>query len=1111
MDFDPSTAVLDAPAPASDRFDPSTARPDAAPQTPKVDPDALFSGLDNLKGPQWDALDRVSANPKESRAMAVNQSYWGAQGVPTTNWPASRLGIAQSRFGYIGKEISDEQLYGLQQKKMADDKKSLADGGTPWHWLSDSTAGLLNGPQLPNRPPRQPDAIDHFLQSISKPLAELPEPTDEQIAKLPLIPTPVMPIPPRVLAMAYKLWRPTLEGFTSPGNIALMATGAGLEKGALEGSEAAATALKGMSGVFTAIMAKASKDGKENIDRIKSDPNHTTWQLAQAYAQEGANVLMALGASLGAVHTQAPEALKAMEGKPIEEAPPILQEAAKQAKTPEDRAAITSSALEVQKVASANDTPPQPPPAAQPPEVPGEQVKTETAEPAVEPAPAAESPLVGIKNAVVDEEMAKMGLDPAEHGESLTAEQVVGDAMAKLKADPMSGAKLVSELADNPRPVTGQETALILTEKNRLSIERDRIDDALERAKSDGNQDAVAELQVKQAQAQDAYIEAGKVATKVGTPQAQGLVFRKLMMAEDYSVSGMEAKLAAEKPDSKITPDERQQIKDLSKRIRQTDQDFQKHEASRLKAYKTRLKKGIEEYKSRVALGDLSPKPKPEPVELDLEGEILKAAHERAKQEFETMVVKERYKQQNWYQKGMNTLVKWRRGFLLSSPITLGKLTAAAGWRIATTTAEEGVGTVLSKIPGFSKVAEDAPRYGAGSMKALSHSIAAAWSQGAKDAWQLLKTGKSNLDVIYGRGKDPAVAEYDVLNRSVIDFFGSIHGALKSPVKRFEFTLSLEKRIDHAMRHEVDVTNPLVQTRLAMEAYKDANRSIFLQDNMLSDAFKRGLSAFEQTDKTTKKQPLAGKAFATAAKIALPIVKVPTNIAGEAFEYATGLETGSYQLARALHSGVDKLTPAQKDLIMRHLQKGLLGTGGLLLGYFGAENVGGYWQPGDKRPASDVKAGDVRVFGAELPQWALHIPLMETVQLGATVRRVAESKFRKKDKDVVGLGEGIWAGLLGLTEEVPFARETTEVGKIFGGGPEGRYARDEFVKGLAVPQLLQFIATRTDKDAKGQPIARKPDTLLEHLETGIPGLREKVPERKTAGTRAPSTYQPPAQ
>ena len=132
MDFDPSTAVLDAPpppapAPAQGGFDPSTAVPDKQP-----DPAELFSGLDNLKGPQWDALDRVSQNPKESRAQAVNQTYWGGQGVPTQNWPASRLAIAQTKFGFIGKEISDEQLYGLTQKRMADDKKAQ-EQGLPWY------------------------------------------------------------------------------------------------------------------------------------------------------------------------------------------------------------------------------------------------------------------------------------------------------------------------------------------------------------------------------------------------------------------------------------------------------------------------------------------------------------------------------------------------------------------------------------------------------------------------------------------------------------------------------------------------------------------------------------------------------------------------------------------------------------------------------------------------------------------------------------------------------------------------------------------------------------------------------------------------------------------
>src|SRR6185312_989264 len=204
--------------------------------------------------------------------------------------------------------------------------------------------------------------------------------------------------------------------------------------------------------------------------------------------------------------------------------------------------------------------------------------------------------LVGIKNAVVDEEMSKMGLEPAEHGESLSWEQAKADADAKLAADPFAGQKLVQSLADKPRPITGQEDALLLSEVNRLKLERQDAEDALIQAKKAGDEDAQAEANIRIAKARDDFAKAEETATKVGTPQAQGLALRRMMMREDYSIASMEKQLAAETPDGKLTPEQMDQVRDLSKQIRDTGDAAAKHEARRLAAYKSRLKKLTEDY-----------------------------------------------------------------------------------------------------------------------------------------------------------------------------------------------------------------------------------------------------------------------------------------------------------------------------------------------------------------------------------------------------------------------------------------------------------------------------------------------------------------------------------
>ena len=320
---------------------------------------------------------------------------------------------------------------------------------------------------------------------------------------------------------------------------------------------------------------------------------------------------------------------------------------------------------------------------------------------------------------------------------------------------------------------------------------------------------------------------------------------------------------------------------------------------------------------------------------------------------------------------------------------------------------------------------------------------------------------------------------------------GNLHGALKTVTKRNEFARSLQKRAEAAMKAGIDTTDPLVQTRLAVDAYKDANRSIFMQDNRVVAGYKRLLSGIEQVDKTTGKVPLCGKILGTAARVLLPIVKIPTNIVAETFEYATGTVTGSARLARALSKGVENLKPEEADLIMRNLKKGSLGAAVMLLGFFNPNVVGGYYQQGEKRKKTDVKPGQVRAFGHDIPSYLLHNPLLETLQLGATIRRVADSKLRKRDTENQGIGAGVMAGALGLSEEVPFVREMDEVRKAFNPHERGAFF-GELGRSALVPQAVQWVAQHTDKDAQGNLIARKPATAMERVKVGIPGLRQQV-------------------
>jgi hypothetical protein len=365
-----------------------------------------------------------------------------------------------------------------------------------------------------------------------------------------------------------------------------------------------------------------------------------------------------------------------------------------------------------------------------------------------------------------------------------------------------------------------------------------------------------------------------------------------------------------------------------------------------------------------------------------------------------------------------------------------------------------------------------------------------------KDAYQKLRTGKSDLDVLYGKR--------DVMPRTWLDFNGNLHGALKAPAIRAEFARSLEKRATAAAKAGVDITDLLVQTRLQMEAYLDGQRAAFQQRNFISSKWRRFVDSFEEKSRVTGRPTVGGKIAATAGRQSTPITTVPMNIVGEAIMYATGLPKGAVDVYSAIRRGTENLKPEEADLIMRELKKGLVGPALLLAGFFGAANIGGYYEPGKKRKETDVQYGNIRIPGVTVPKFVggpdvprsmLHNPALEQLQLGAAVRRVADEKIKKSDLEKAGITTGMFAAMMGLMEETPYVNEMFQLEKFRQPG-QRMSAADEMIANRAIPLVVQQIARHYDMDAQGKPIKRDPRTLVQHLEMGIPGLRKNVPEKK---------------
>ena len=119
------------------------------------------------------------------------------------------------------------------------------------------------------------------------------------------------------------------------------------------------------------------------------------------------------------------------------------------------------------------------------------------------------------------------------------------------------------------------------------------------------------------------------------------------------------------------------------------------------------------------------------------------------------------------------------------------------------------------------------------------------------------------------------------------------------------------------------------------------------------------------------------------------------------------------------------LTPDHKDYIMRALKKQSVGAAFIAMGYLNPNMFGGYYS--GKRKDQDLKAGDVVIGGFHLPHWMMHTPLIEMLQLGATLRRSNDAGVAKGEAP--SKLAGIPNVLKGISKQIPFIGGTERVSK----------------------------------------------------------------------------------
>ena len=509
-----------------------------------------------------------------------------------------------------------------------------------------------------------------------------------------------------------------------------------------------------------------------------------------------------------------------------------------------------------------------------------------------------------------------------------------------------------------------------------------------------------------------------------------------------------------------------------------------------LKAYKTRTAKRLADMQEQLDTGNFEKKAR-RVLKMDPEAMRLKNQVERMKERIDTEIFKQKQAARTVPEKVLDWAVKWRRAVILSGVQTIGKLTAAATMRQITTPLEEIIGAGLYRLPVFSRIAAKAPREGGGFNVRAQAEAYAQWFK--KRSWEDFKdvatTGRGELDRLYGHKRD--------LPPEAIEFFGRMHGALKNTPKRAEFFLSLQKITEWHMANGYDMSDPVNQATVAAQAYIEANRAIFMNDNFVVKGYRIMLRYFQS-------QGIGGHTLATGMQMVMPIIKIPTNFAAEVTSLAFGGIKGSATLAFA--KGIENLTPEQADYVMRAFKKQGLGIALLILGYLGAAAgwIGGYYERGEKRKYGEPKAGDI----GKIPHWALHTPALEVLQVGATLYRVkehyagwnatneAKPADKQKPPKTGATSAAMFAATKGIFESVPFLDTPVRMGEAFKTYEGAGKWMGQFAESLIMPPTLRQWAKATDK-AGDEQIPREQNTLGQILLGDIPGQRGKLPVNMT--------------
>ena len=1132
MAFDPTTAVEEKPAQPI-TFDPTSAKEagsvdqvpisvEEAAKSHAPEMAKYFSGTNSLdsvfNGEQklaFNKLAEYTPNDNESQVRAINQAFVKTQmpdvpeSVIDNNWEAVKKGYAETRFGLTRDHVNDTEFH-TNVSQTYDEINALKNpSGTPkpWDWKAKAAAieTLV------------PFAVKNFWDNFTTPLKKLPSAPQDLPNKFYFIPETTIGINPAVLAGVWNGMKPALDSMLSPAGITGLIATEGLGIMA-EASPLAKAALVSIKGGFGLIAAKAGLDSGSKFNKLLKDPKASLEDKVSAGTETFLNTGLALLSGFDAALNFFPKGKQAALVKEIEANPEkitdILKREEQATDIPGHAEAINNVRSEIESV---QDVLPKEPPKLDDVVIEEPKVEDVPKEPAIaeptqeamaveaerEPSVIGPEPTtvidetkpgdtISIKNEVMDKEMENLGLDPAESGQKKTFEDLVNKQNEKFKSDPNIGQRLVEELNANPRAPSAEENVLLGIEARRLKNARNAAEEALIKARVEGNVDAEAAAQQQIDILRDQFAKTAATDKLAGTASGQSLAFRKVMLREDYSLAALERKLEVAKG-VKLTTPELEDLRNISKRLESSKEKLTSAEAkqrAQIKRYETLGKK----LKAKMEAGDVTREQRVA-SEMSPEVQRARAEYQKTKQEFDRKVYEAEQAKRTPTQKGLDLGAKIVRAGVLSRVGIIAKLTALVGERAFITPVRQAIKYAAGKaLPDVARAArfEGIDSFG-GLVRSEAKAFTALWTQGLPGALDILRGEQAPIEQVLG---------LENLPKDVLDYPTQLHKALHFPIQISDYVRRLSLINERDLRAGIDMSEPLNQLRNMQEAWEYSKRSVYLQDNKLVSGYQQMLKTWESTSKTGEFSPLA-KTLAYGAKLENPIVKVPVNVATELTEHVAGLLDPAARFLFKQADGFKNLKAAEADMLMRHIANGSLGAFLGLYGWLKYKEIGGFYQEGDKRKPGDLKPGEIKVNGMVIPSTLLKENAFEIMNAGATFHKAFDAIYKKTGSIPEGAINGLSAVAVGIAEVTPFIPDIKQISAIMDPRQRNRAVATAIANAL-VPGFVQEAAVATDRpdfyNIFQSPTPRKEKektfggALKKEFQLRIPGQRLKVPK-----------------